>query len=235
MRAFRTLPNVALAVYAHPDDADVAAGGVLATWAQAGCSTHLVIVCDGAKGSHDASVDTDKLRERRAHELQVAAGLLGVGSVRSLGRPDGGFSNDEELREQLVGIIRTLRPSIVLGPDPTATFFGGVYINHRDHRELGWALLDAVAPASAMPQYYPEQGPSHEVSQLLLSGTHEADVVADISNGIEQKVKAVLAHESQLREEPDWVRSAVSVRAEQAGREIGVTYGEAFRLVDFTK
>jgi LmbE family N-acetylglucosaminyl deacetylase len=73
------------------------------------------------------------------------------------------------------------------------------------------------------------------VSQLLLSGTHEADVVADISNGIEQKVKAVLAHESQLREEPDWVRSAVSVRAEQAGREIGVTYGEAFRLVDFTK
>ena len=80
----------------------------------------------------------------------------------------------------------------MLGPDPTATFFGEVYVNHRDHRETGWALLDAVAPAAAMPLYFPEQGPPHQVSVLLLSGTHEPDVVVDVSRTIDIKVKAVL-------------------------------------------
>ena len=91
-----------------------------------------------------------------------------------------------------------LKPEVVLGPDPTATFFGEVYVNHRDHRETGWALLDAVAPAAAMPLYFPEQGPPHQVSVLLLSGTHEPDVVVDVSRTIDTKVKAMLAHASQL-------------------------------------
>jgi len=232
VRAFRIVPRVALAIYAHPDDADVAAGGILATWSGAGCSTHLLIVCDGAKGSSDPSTDVAELRARRSHELRVAAGLLGVTSVACLDVPDGSVTNDEDFRRELVTIIRRIKPDVVLGPDPTATFFGGVYVNHRDHRELGWALLDAVAPASAMPLYFPESGTPHHVDHLLLSGTHEPDVVADISSSIEQKIKAVLAHDSQLRDDPEWVRSAVSGRAEQAGREIGVGYGEAFRLIE---
>ena len=96
-----------------------------------------------------------------------------------------------------MGLVRRLRPDVVLGPDPTATFFGEVYVNHRDHRETGWALLDAVAPAAAMPLYFPEQGAPHQVSVLLLSGTHEPDVVVDVSASIDAKVKAVLAHASQ--------------------------------------
>jgi LmbE family N-acetylglucosaminyl deacetylase len=221
-----------MAIYAHPDDADVAAGGLLAQWASEGCAVHLVVVCDGAKGSHGPKADTVKVKGARREELQLAADLLGATSVRGLDRPDGEVVNDETLRAELVGLVRKYRPEVVLGPDPTAVFFGGVYVNHRDHREVGWALLDAVAPAAAMPLYFPEQGKPHQVQQLLLSGTHEPDVVADVSRTIDTKVKAVLAHASQLAGDDEAIRDLVYGRAEQAGRPVGVAFGEAFRSVE---
>jgi LmbE family N-acetylglucosaminyl deacetylase len=164
--------------------------------------------------------------------LQLAADLLGAATVTSLEIPDGEVDNDSSLRSTLVGLVRRYRPEIVLGPDPTATFFGGVYINHRDHRETGWAMLDAVAPAAAMPLYFPDQGEAHQVTQLLLSGTHEPDVVADVSSTIDTKVKAVLAHSSQLEGDAEEIRDVIYGRAAQAGRPIGVDFGEAFRSVE---
>ena len=232
MRLLRLRPVSVLAIYAHPDDADVAAGGLLAQWAIEGCAVHLVVVCDGAKGSHSLHPDAGVLRETRREELERAGALLGVQSVTSLDLPDGNVSNDESLRATLVGIIRDHRPEVVLGPDPTATFFGGVYVNHRDHRETGWAMLDAVAPAAAMPLYFPTKGEAHQVDQLLLSGTHEADVVADITRTIEVKLAAVLAHASQLAGDLESIRGVVYGRAQQAGRLVGVEFGEAFRSVE---
>ena len=232
MRVLRLTPATALAVYAHPDDADVAAGGVLAQWASEGCDVHLVVICDGAKGSHAPTSDASSLRDTRRDELSAAADLLGARSAICLGYADGSVTNDEELRAALVTQVRRLRPEVVLGPDPTATFFAGVYVNHRDHRETGWALLDAVAPASAMPLYFPEAGPAHRVDLLLLSGTHEPDVVVDVTRTIDTKVKAVLAHVSQLAGDAEVIRGIVYDRAEQAGRPVGVDYGEAFRSVE---
>lgn len=232
MRVLRLTPRTVLAVYAHPDDADVAAGGALAQWASEGCDVHLIVLCDGAKGSHAPVSDTTSLRDRRREELAVAADLLGARSAISLEYPDGSLSNNESLREALVGHVRRLRPEVVLGPDPTATFFGGVYVNHRDHREAGWALLDAVAPAAAMPLYFPDAGAAHRVELLLLSGTHEPDVVIDVTGTIDTKVKAVLAHASQLADDAEAIRAIVYDRAEQAGRPVGVDFGEAFRSVE---
>ena len=232
MRALRLEPRSALAIYAHPDDADVAAGGLLAQWASEGAEVHLVVICDGAKGSHSPLSEATALKETRREELQLAGDLLGAKSVTSLEWPDGEVTNCQELRETLVGLIRTFKPEVVLGPDPTGTFFGGVYVNHRDHRETGWALLDAVAPAADMPLYFPAQGPPHQVSVLLLSGTHEPDVVADVSRTIDLKVKAVLAHDSQLAGDAEAIRGVVLERAEQAGRPVGVAFGEAFRCVE---
>ena len=93
MRALDLHPSVALAVYAHPDDADVAAGGLLAEWADQGCAVHLVVVCDGAKGSH-APVDAATLREARLAELALAAEVLGATSSLCLEHPDGEVVND---------------------------------------------------------------------------------------------------------------------------------------------
>lgn len=232
MRTLSSRPQVALAVYAHPDDADVAAGGTMALWSEQGCELHLVVVCDGAKGSHVAHTSGSDLRDVRRHELHTAAKILGVHEVHCLEVPDGGVTNSDELRGQLVALVRRLKPSIVLGPDPTATFFGGVYVNHRDHRETGWALLDAVAPAAAMPLYYPEAGPAHQVETLLLSGTHEPDVAVDIASSVSTKVAAVLAHESQTGSDIEGISDVVRTRAAQAARPLGLAFAEAFRCVD---
>ena len=158
-----------MAIYAHPDDADVAAGGLLAQWAREGCAVHLVVVCDGDKGSHVLSADAGAVREVRDAEVEFAADLLGAATVTRLGASATARSTTtSDLRATLVGLIRQYRPEVVVGPDPTATFFAGVYVNHRDHRETGWALLDAVAPAAAMPLYFPDRGEPHQVTSLLL-------------------------------------------------------------------
>lgn len=232
MRSLRLHPRVVVAVYAHPDDADVAAGGVMAHWAAQGCAVHLVVVCDGSKGAHGPQTTPEHLVEVRRGELQLAADLMGVVEVHVLEVPDGEVANSDELRARLVGLLRRLRPEVVLGPDPTATFFGGVYINHRDHRETGWALVDAVAPAAAMPLYFPEQGAPHQVTWLLLSGTHEPDVAIDIATSIDVKIKAVLAHHSQTGDDAEGVSDVVRTRAAQAGRALGLSYAESFRSVE---
>ena len=232
MRSLTLRPRVAMAVYAHPDDADVAAGGVMALWSAQGCEVHLVVVCDGSKGAHGSKATPESTREVRRDELELAADLLGVRQVHRLEVPDGDVSNSAELRARLVGLIRGSRPEVILAPDPTATFFGEVYVNHRDHRETGWALLDAAAPAAAMPLYFPEQGPAHQVSRLLLSGTHEPDVAIDVSATIDVKVKAVLAHHSQTGDDAEGVSDVVRGRASQAGRPLGLAFAEAFRSVE---
>lgn len=229
MRLFTDTPQRVLALYAHPDDADIACGGALATWAARGAHVSLVTVCDGAKGTRDPQRDPRELADIRHHELTVAASQLGVAEVLSLGRADGEALNDDALRRDIVALVRRLRPDVVLGPDPTATFFGSVYVNHRDHRETGWALLDAVAPAAAMPLYYPEAGEPHEVATVLLSGTHEADVVVNIGGALDAKCKAVLAHTSQISGDHLDVREVVEERAAETGRLVSVPAGEAFR------
>ena len=204
----------------------------MAQWASEGCTVHLVVVCDGSKGAHGSHTTADRLRDVRHAELELAADVLGVSEVHHLEVPDGDVVNSDELRSTLVGLIRHARPEVLLGPDPTATFFGGVYVNHRDHRETGWALLDAAAPAAAMPLYYPERGEAHQVSWLLLSGTHEPDVAIDVTGTIDVKVKAVLAHLSQTGDDAEGVSDVVRGRASQAGRPLGLSFAEAFRSVE---
>ena len=101
MRALRLRPRSALAIYAHPDDADVAAGGLMAQWASEGIDVHLVVICDGAKGSHSPHLESSIIRETRKEELESAADVLGARSVTSLDWPDGTVTNSLELRETL--------------------------------------------------------------------------------------------------------------------------------------
>ncbi len=232
MEPLQLNPDVVLALYAHPDDADVAAGGLLATWVKQGAVVHLAVLCDGSKGAHHSVENVAVLSSRRKEELEQAASFLGLASAVNLGYVDGELTNSSEVRSELVRLIRELRPAVVVAPDPTATFFGGVYVNHRDHRETGWAVLDACAPAAAMPLYYPEAGKAHQVSTLLLSGSLEPDVVADVGGAMEEKLQAILAHSSQLEGENSIIREVVLDRASQAGAMVGLVYGEAFRRID---
>ncbi len=235
MRLLHDRPRVALAIYAHPDDADVAAGGTLARWSSLGCAVHLVVACQGDKGTHHSHEGGHDLVTRRSAEVERAGAHLGLTSVDLLGVPDGEVVNDLDLRRRLVGLIRRFRPDVVLGPDPSAVFFGGVYVNHRDHRETGGALLDAVAPAAAMPLYFPETGPAHAVRYLLLSGTHEPAAAVDVTASIEAKVAAVLEHRSKMGGETAEIGEVVRARAAQGARDLGVGFVETFRRVQFTE
>src|SRR5271154_4386842 len=152
-------PRVALAVYAHPDDADVGCGGTLARWAKEGTSVHLLVCTDGGRGTHDPLTDPTRLAEVRREELARAAEIIGLNSHDSLELPAGELTDGADFRGELVAWVRRLKPDVVLGHDPTAVFFGQDYFNHRDHRAAGAALLDAVAPAAALPHYFPDAGP----------------------------------------------------------------------------
>jgi LmbE family N-acetylglucosaminyl deacetylase len=228
------IPGVALAVYAHPDDADVACGGTLARWAKGGAAVHLIICTDGGKGTFDPAVDSASLVADRAEELRQSSALIGLTGVTNLGYPDGEVGDDEDFRRLLVEWVRRLKPNVVCGHDPTAVFFGQSYFNHRDHRIVGTALLDAVAPAAALPLYFPEAGPPHSVSTVLLSGTLEPDEWVDVSDTIAAKVGAVECHRTQFPDSDGWAGEAVRLRAEEAGRQAGVAYAEGFRRLSFS-
>ena len=191
-------PRVVLAVYAHPDDADVACGGTLARWAKAGSDVHLVVCTDGGKGTFDETVNPADLAARRAQELEASSALIGLTSVENLGYGDGELTDSDDFRASLVERVRALRPAVVCGHDPTAVFFGQDYFNHRDHRIAGAALLDAVAPAAALPHYFPGAGPAHQVSLALMTGTLEPDDWVDVTDTIEAKAAAVECHRSQF-------------------------------------
>lgn len=228
-------PRRALAIYAHPDDSDVSCGATLARWAAEGCVVHVVVCAMGDKGSLDPATDPVELAARRRGECAAAAAILGVSGLHHLAHSDGELENDRVLRGELVALIRALRPDVVVCPDPLAVFFGEHYYNHRDHRVVGFAALDAVAPAAASPLYFPEAGPAHGVGTVYLSGSLEPNVYVEVTGTIDQKAEAVLRHESQLGGVGEGFRDVIHARAEEAGRMAGVRFAEAFRRLDLSE
>jgi LmbE family N-acetylglucosaminyl deacetylase len=223
-----SVPRCALAVYAHPDDPDVSCGGTLARWVNGGSEVHVLVCTNGDKGTTDPEVRPQDLAATRALEMIASAEVLKLAGHHTLGHPDGEIDNNSALREEVVRFVRELRPEAVLCPDPTAVLFGEDYLNHRDHRETGFAVLDALSPAAALPNYFPAAGPVHQVQVAYLSGTLEPTVWVDITETIAQKVASVTCHKSQVPD-PDWAERVVRLRAEAEGQRLGVAYAEAFR------
>ncbi|MGZ6956790.1 MAG: PIG-L deacetylase family protein [Acidimicrobiia bacterium] len=227
------VPARALAVYGHPDDPEISAGGTLASWAASGCEVWVLLTTRGDKGTVDADADLDALAARREEETAAAVARLGLAGHRHLEHSDGDLEDDRHLRAEICAVIRELRPEAVLCPDPTAVFFGDSYFNHRDHRVTGWATLDAAAPAAANPHYFPEQVAAglavHQVDRVYLSGTLEPNCWVDISAHLETKIDALFCHASQLIDAGDWVRDFLRERAEADGRAAGVRHAEGFR------
>jgi LmbE family N-acetylglucosaminyl deacetylase len=233
----KDVPARVLAIYAHPDDPEISAGGALARWADAGADVHVLVTTRGDKGSDDPAVDPDALTQVRIAETAAASRVLGV-TPHHLGYPDGDLTDDRSLRLELVRHVRTVRPDVVCCPDPTAVFFGDGYYNHRDHRVTGWATLDAVAPASGNPHYFREQLADglgvHSVRAVYLSGTLEPDTWVDIGDTLEAKIEALFCHTSQLPDDAgEWFREFLREQAEIGGAAAGVHHAEAFRRLTF--
>jgi LmbE family N-acetylglucosaminyl deacetylase len=229
------VPARVLAVYAHPDDPEISAGGTLARWAENGAEVHVLVTTRGDKGTSDPDADLDALARLRVEETAAAARVLGVKATHHLDHPDGELVDDRDLRLELVRAIRTIRPHVVLCPDPTSVFFGDAYVNHRDHRVTGWAAIDAATPAAGNPHYFPELRAEgldvHEPNALYLSGTFEPNVWVDITGTLDRKIDALFCHASQLADTGEWFREFLRATAEAAGKAAGVTYAEGFRRI----
>jgi LmbE family N-acetylglucosaminyl deacetylase len=225
------VPRCVLAFYAHPDDPEISSAGTLASWARLGTEVHLVIGTLGDKGTRDPDADGQALAATRAGEANAAAQIMGLASNSMLGHPDGELDNTVALRAELVRRIRLVRPDVVMGPDPTAVFFGTSYVNHHDHRGGGFALLDACAPMSASPLYFPDAGAAHAVPTVYLSGTLEPNHWVDIGSTLDVKIAALQCHRSQLGDDLELAAELVRHRAAAEGRAGGLGYAEAFRVL----
>lgn len=226
MERYEVLPTkCVMAIFAHPDDAEAAAGGTLALFADAGARVVLLTVARGDKGRGESG--------DRIDEGERAAKILGIHSVDTLGYADGEFDNDLELRKKLTECIRREKPDVVVCPDPTAVFFSHAYVNHRDHRQTGWAVIDVVSSATGNEKYFSESQ-THDVRQLLCAGTLEPNCAVDISHVLERKISSVLCYESQIGEQSKALSQSLSEAAHSVGKEINVEYAEAYRYASLT-
>ncbi len=181
-------PDRLLVVVAHPRDADVALGGVVAGWVEQGADAWLVCATSGDGRSDDAGADPLELAAANEREQRASAARIGYRSVTFLHRPEGALVNDLALREQLVRLIRTVRPDAVATHDPRVIVSDDGYVNHVDHRECGSAAIDAVSPAAANALAFPSlvrsEGLSpHRVGRLYLFRSERPTISVQAGEG----------------------------------------------------
>jgi len=228
-----SIPESAMVIVAHPDDAEFTMAGTVAAWAAAGCRVAYVMCTDGNAGSHEPGMTRERLAEIRRAEQRTACETLGVAEVIFLGHDDGQLQPTLELRRELVGQIRRFKPEVVLTSDPTRFLNGDRYINHPDHRAAGQAALDAVAPASAMPLLWPEVGEPHQVHQVYVYGNSEPNEWVDITATIEQKIAALKQHASQMG---DWdPTERIKGWNAETGKAKEMAYAESFRVITLVR
>lgn len=205
-----------LAVFAHPDDESLWAGGVLARHATSGART-AVVTTTWATGT------------TRAAELAQALQILGAGPPRMLGYADARVPEsapgkvrfcdahiDGTVRE-LVAHLREFRPEIVVTHDA----YGGL-TGHPDHVHTHRVTMLAFQ-AAGLERLYPDAGAPWQPSALY-SATHPHAAVrasggflaatgkalrsvpdewvtatVDVGPWLERKVAAVLAHRTEVQ------------------------------------
>jgi LmbE family N-acetylglucosaminyl deacetylase len=123
-----------IAFGAHPDDADIKAGGVAAKFAAKGHLVKFVSTTNGDAGH--CEMGGGALAKRRRAEAQEAAKRLGIAEYEVLENHDGELLPTLEVRAQIIRLIRQWNADIVLAPR--------VYDYHPDHRYTGVLVQDAA-------------------------------------------------------------------------------------------
>jgi LmbE family N-acetylglucosaminyl deacetylase len=223
-----------LLMTAHPDDADIMAGGTVARWLDEGHDVSSAIFTRGEKGHDDPSMTPVRVAALREAEQRAAAAALGGPRLMYLDFIDGELAwAGAALAETATRLIRQERPDVIVTHDPFAGAPGyRVPQLHPDHRAVGAAAIDASYFRAPGPLYYPAQGTAgltpHRVREILLIMSDHIDHVVDISSVFDRKVRAVREHASQFGRHPD-LEGFLRGLATRAGQPFGVPLAESFK------
>jgi N-acetylglucosamine malate deacetylase 1 len=184
-----------LIIGAHPDDADIKAGGTSARWCDAGHLVRLVSLTDGRAGHH--ATPGPGLSRRRRAEAAAAAAVIGA-TYDVLDHADGELDDRLENRREVIRLIRSFRPDLII------THRSNDY--HPDHRFTGLLVQDA-SYLLTVPAVCPEV-PHLPACPVILhfSDTFtrpcrfEPDVIVDIDGVFDRMVAMLHCHESQFYE-----------------------------------
>ncbi len=227
-------PRRILIMTAHPDDADIMAGGTVARWLDEGHEVGYVIFTRGDKGHDDPAMTPDAVAALREAEQRAAAATLGVSRVTFLHFNDGELAwAGPTLAEVATRLIRAERPHTVVTHDPYAGAPGyRVPQLHPDHRAVGAAVVDACYFRAPGPLYYPAHSTEglapHRVREILLMMSDHTDHAVDIGSTFARKVQAVRAHTSQFGKHSD-LEGFLRGLATRAGASAGLPLAESFK------
>jgi N-acetylglucosamine malate deacetylase 1 len=215
-----------LAVFSHPDDAELSVAGTLLKLKALGYRTG---VCDMTRGE----MGTRGTPEIRAREALDAARILKLDLRLNLEQPDGHVSPTEVARTAMVRVLRAHRPKVLLTThedDP-----------HPDHSNTS-IIVRQAARLATMRRYDDEAGlpavPMPAIMHSLFSRRIVPSFVVDISGFVEEKMASIRAYGSQFynaeSKEPvtrisdsGFLRQ-IEVRMGYFGSLIGVDAGEPF-------
>src|SRR5687768_13533245 len=228
------VPDRAMVVFAHPDDAEIGSGGVVARWIEAGCEVAYVLCTNGDAGTAERSMTPAELATKRAAEQRAAADAMGVKHVVMLGYPDGFLEDTREFLGDVVRAIRQYRPHTVFVHDP----YRIKNFQHRDHRKAGLTTTDAVYPFARDHLHFAEQITReglepHKVRELWYWGADEPNVIVDVSDSIDRQIAALVRHESQMPGfnvgEGQTIGARVKKNCAEHADGYGFQYGAVFR------
>jgi LmbE family N-acetylglucosaminyl deacetylase len=133
-----------LAIGAHPDDVELGCGGTVTKLARAGHRVGILHLTCGEAGTRGTAGE-------RRREAEAAAGILGATALEFLALGDGGLRTGPTEEDEVIAVLRRLRPELVLAPaPPTATRITDV--------PTGWCATPASTRVSADAAPVPPTG-----------------------------------------------------------------------------
>ena len=233
----RDIPKRAMVIFAHPDDAEIGAGATTARWSSEGCEITYVQCTTGSSGSNDTKMTSNRVVSIRSTEQRAAADIIGVGEIIVLNHPDGELEADRMFLGEVVHALRKYRPEIVLTHDQHRKN----RFQHRDHRNVGTTVQDAIYPYARDHLHFPEQLTDeikpYKVEHLFFWGSDQPNIIIDVTGSINTKIEALAKHESQITGLSFGSDIDLHLREQhmEEARNYNFEYGETFRMLTARK
>lgn len=200
-----------LFVTAHPDDLVVFFGALIRKLRDDGKEVFALLVTNGARGSRENTISELELSQQRLKEEQACLSILGVDEAHSfcLGYADGEVESNMKLIGEISYYLRKYQIQLVATHEPSLQYLQtydkqSYFVQHRDHRKTGEAVIDAVYPFSRDRSFFSEQFTDgvepHEVFEILLTDEKACNFEFEFTQTQELKKQAMRAHKSQFDE-----------------------------------